>query len=444
MARDVTVDPIAVQMMRDFGEVRKDAWRLIARPAQIPDPDKPNHLYIAGRGSGKTRGGAEWIAERICCEPGRYGLVVPTLDHGITECLEENLYKIIPAAWRHWRGSVNQVDFINGSSLKLFHAERPGKVRGPNLMGKWVDEPAEMRFGMDAWTNGQMATRIARPDGRPPQTFVTGTPKRVELMLHIERLAKLRPQSYARSGGSMKDNIDNLSADVVEELLALYDGTNLGMQELDGIMVEDVEGALLTAMAIAKYRVQQQSTAASLRCMSIDPGFSDRSTADEVGIVIGQRMGTGNKAIVEVIDDCSTRGTPGHWKEYLPAKCEEHGIDVILYEGNMTGQWLKETLEGAFDGTGIKKPRFESVTSKKSKWARAEPVAALAEKGRMRMVGTFARLEAELTTWVPDTGMRSPNRLDAWAQLGRYLLIKNVSKGGTSNRKSSRRVGSIA
>jgi len=439
---DTDVDQRMVNLMRSGGETRWQTWvNAVARPAQIPHPTKSTSLYIGGRATGKTRSGAEWISHRICTEPGSYALVVPTLDHGITECLEENVYKMIPAEYRVWRGSVNQVDFANGSRLKLYHAMQPGKVRGPNLMGKWIDEPAEMRFGMDAWTNAQLATRIARPNGGEPQTFVTGTPKRVELMQHLLKVAGDRPESYHLANGTMRENIANLSAEIVEELTSLYEGTNLGMQELDGIMVEDVEGALLTAQTLAQWRCDAPSVSPSLRVLSVDPGFSSRSTADEVGILIGQRIGNGLGSIGEVLDDCSTRGTPGSWAPLIAAKCDEWNIDVIVYESNMTGQWVKETMLESL-AKCQRTPRMESVLSRSSKWARAEPVGALAEKGRYRMVGTHARLESELTSWIPDSGMRSPNRLDAWAQLGRYMLIKNTG-GGSVGPKRTRRIGSI-
>lgn len=431
-------DPEVVKKIREMGRLRWDAWvNIAARPEQVPHPTKQNHLYIAGRGTGKTRSGAEWLAHMACEDPGRYALVVPTLDHGITECLEENFYKIIPAAWRHWRGSVNQLDLINGSSIKLYHAERPGKIRGPNLKGKWVDEPAEMRFGMDAWRNAQMATRINRSNGLPPQTFVTGTPKRVELMILLYKLAQERPHAYEQSTGRMQDNIANLSADVVEELISLYEGTNLGMQELDGIMLEDVEGALLTSDQIKKHRQDHPSSSATIVALSIDPGFSSDPRADEVGMVVGQKVGTGNSSIAEVIDDFSRHYGEG-WGDLIVDKCIEHGVSVIVYEGNMVGQWVREALDEAFKSRGVKRPRIESVISKKSKWARAEPVAALAQKGRYRMIGTFAKLEAELTAWVPDTRQRSPNRLDAWAQLGRFFLIKHKGAGGVGSKPKGR------
>lgn len=434
----------AAELMRNAADARWQRWTTeFARSSQIPHESKAVSLFIAGRGSGKTRAGAEWLVHRMCTEIGKYALIGPDYGHLVVEILEPYIYSMIPEAFRHWRGSLHQLDLLNGSSLRLFTAEKPGKVRGINAIGTWIDEPAEMRFGMDAWTNSRLATRIERPKGLPPQTFVTGTPKRVELMIKLFELLAQRPHSYHHSHSTMKDNIDNLSAETVEELISMYEGTTLGLQELDGIMVEDVDGALLTAAKLSKYRADQPSTSATLRVLSIDPGFSSSPTADEVGMIVTQRIGSGNRAIGEVLDDCSTRGTPGSWGTRIVDKCIEHDIDVIVYEGNMTKQWLDETIVAAFTERGVRCPRLEPVHSKKSKWTRAEPVAALAEKGRYRMVGTFGKLESELTSWVPDSGHRSPNRLDAWAQAGRYMLIKNVGNGKVGS-KPTRGIGSVA
>jgi len=439
----VSADPQIVELMREAGQARWEAWiETRARPAQIPHPTKQISLYIGGRGSGKSRAGAEKLCKQATTDPGAYALVGPDYSHLITEIVENYLFEMIPEQFRRWRGQVNQLDLANGSKIKLYTAEKPGKVRGPNLKGFWIDEPAEMRFGEDAWSNVRLATRIRQSNGQPPQGFVTGTPKRVKLMQHLLAQADERPQSYHLSTGTMHDNIANLDPETVEELYALYAGTNLGLQELEGIMIDDVDGALLTGAVIEQHRIAQATPGASLRAMSVDPGFSDKQTADETGILIGQRVGSGSSAVGELIDDASRRGTPGSWGDTIVDKTIEHSVDVIVYEGNMTGQWLKETIGEAFGRRGVKMPRLESVVSKSSKWARAEPVGALAERGRVKHVGTFARLEAELTSWVPDSGMRSPNRLDSWSQLWRYLLIKSSGSGGVG-RSPTRRVGSI-
>jgi len=417
-----------------MGELRWQAWQRFARPAQIPNPEKSITFYMGGRGSGKTRAGAEWLCMMACTEPGAYGLVGPDYSHLITECVEPYIYEFIPEEFRRWRGQVNQLDLANGSRIKLYTAEKPGKVRGPNLKGFWFDEPGEMRFGEDAWSNARLAMRIPMSDGSPPRGYVTGTPKRVPLVVQLHASCRDDPEHYEFRAGSMRDNIKNLSKEVVEELEARYEGTRLGRQELLGELLMDVDGALLTMEVLNEHRQARPSSGARMRVMSIDPGFSSRAGADEVGILIGQVVGHGNIALCEVLDDATTRGSPGKWIKYLPKKCAEWGVDVIVYEGNMVGQWLRETLDGAFDDSSVRRPRIESVTSRTSKWARAEPVGALAERGRMVHVGAFGLLESELTGWVPDSGMRSPNRLDAWSQLGRYALIKGASRAGFSGR----------
>lgn len=420
--------------MQKMGALRWEAWRKFARASQIPDPTKSITFYMGGRGSGKTRAGAEWLCHMACTEVGAYGLVGPDYSHLITECVEPYIYEFIPEEFRRWRGQVNQLDLVNGSRIKLYTAEKPGKVRGPNLKGFWFDEPGEMRFGEDAWSNARLAMRVPLSDGSPPRGFVTGTPKRVPLVVRLFNLCRDSPEAYAFVTGTMRDNIDNLSKEVVEELEAMYEGTTLGRQELLGELLMDVEGALLSMETIDSHRRAKISSDARMRVMSIDPGFSSRAGADEVGILIGQVLGHGNTAECEVIDDATTRGTPGKWVKYLPKKCAEWDVDVIVYEGNMVGQWLREVLTDAFSESNIRKPRIESVTSRTSKWARAEPIGALAERGRMVHVGTFGLLESELTGWVPDSGMRSPNRLDAWSQLGRYALIKGASRAGVGRR----------
>ena len=57
------------------------------------------------------------------------------------------------------------------------------------------------------------------------------------------------------------------------------------------------------------------------------------------------------------------------------------------------------------------------VSASRGKEARAEPIAALYEQGRVHHVGTHAALEDEMTSWEPLGAGRSPNRVDAlvWA-----------------------------
>lgn len=450
-----TIDPQIVKALKLYGEARWIYWtrkaaapetiqptEYAARPAQLPHPTKRVSFFMAGRGTGKTCAGAEHLAHLALTEPGAYGIVGPDYGHLITECLEGYLFDIIPERYRQWRGQINQLDLANGSLIKLYTAKVPDKVRGPNLKGCWFDEPGEMRFGENAWYNASLATRIKHSSGADPQLFVTGTPKRVKLVQHLLKKIGDNPESYHFSQGQTRDNEANLSTAYIEELYAELEGTTLGLQELQGIMIQDVAGALMRQVDIEEHRQETPHLSPGLTALSIDPGFSDKQTADECGIVIGHRIGAGNNSIAEVLDDASRRGTPGSWGSLVAAKCDEYDVDVVVFEGNLTGQWVKETLTEALSKCK-RRPRLESVISRSSKWARAEPVAALAERGRYRMVGEFGGLESELTSWVPDTKMKSPNRLDAWAQLGRYLLIKSSGTGSVGKRPTRRVQGIV-
>ena len=60
---------------------------------------------------------------------------------------------------------------------------------------------------------------------------------------------------------------------------------------------------------------------------------------------------------------------------------------------------------------------FRQVRAMRGKIARAEPVAALYEQGKVHHVGCFRELEEQMTSFTPQTGTGSPDRLDAlvWA-----------------------------
>ena len=53
------------------------------------------------------------------------------------------------------------------------------------------------------------------------------------------------------------------------------------------------------------------------------------------------------------------------------------------------------------------------VHASRGKQLRAEPVVALYEQRRVHHVGHLMALEEQLVSWVPNSGMPSPDRLDA-------------------------------
>jgi phage terminase large subunit-like protein len=60
---------------------------------------------------------------------------------------------------------------------------------------------------------------------------------------------------------------------------------------------------------------------------------------------------------------------------------------------------------------------FRAVRASRGKYTRAEPVAALYERGMVHHLGSFQQLEDQMCSFVPGSTDRSPDRLDAlvWA-----------------------------
>jgi len=71
---------------------------------------------------------------------------------------------------------------------------------------------------------------------------------------------------------------------------------------------------------------------------------------------------------------------------------------------------------------------FKAVSASKGKQARAEPVAALYEQGKVRHVGGFPALEDQMCNWEPGSGATSPDRVDAlvWALTELVLEPRNT------------------
>jgi len=69
---------------------------------------------------------------------------------------------------------------------------------------------------------------------------------------------------------------------------------------------------------------------------------------------------------------------------------------------------------------------FKAVQASRGKVARAEPISALYEQGKVFHTQLFPELEDQLCMWTPESG-ESPDRLDAlvWA-------LSELSRGGVA------------
>ncbi len=384
-------------------------WSWWRRGDQCP-PDGDWHVWmlLAGRGFGKTRTGAEWVRRHAETHPGaRIALVAASL-HEARQVMvegESGLLAIAPEQTRpDYESSLRRLSWANGAVATLYSAAEPDSLRGPEHDAAWCDEIAKWPQGEAAWDNLMLTMRI----GDRPRVVATTTPRGVPL---VRRLMK--EEGVATTGGRTRSNRLNLSPHWLATMGAIYGGTRLGRQELDGDLLDDVEGALWTRGLVERCRVGADEAAKPVRvAIGVDPPATAKG--DACGIVVAALLRDGRLAVVE---DASVDNPPPHvWAQAVAAAAARWGADRVVAESNMGGEMVENTLRQADMTLPV-----VAVHASVGKARRAEPVAIAYERGQVVHAGVFEGLEDQLCGLQVGGGYagpgRSPDRADAcvWA-----------------------------
>jgi len=361
-------------------------------------------LYLAGRGAGKTRTAAEWLAWEAISQPNtRWAIVAPTYGDARDTCAEgESGVLSVLRRYRmlyNYNRSIGEILLTNGSRIKLFSADKPDRFRGPQHHGAWCDELAAYRYE-DAWNQLQFGLRL----GDHPRVFISTTPRPTKL---IRALTSRDDGSVVVTRGSTFDNAKNLAASALADLKIRYEGTRLGRQELYGEIIDEVDGALWKLTLIEENRVEQLPQLVRV-VVAIDPATTSGEDSDETGIVVAGITADGHYYVLE---DLTCRESPDTWARVAVNAYKKHKADRIIGETNNGGDMI-ESLLRQVDPT----ISYRKVTATRGKIIRAEPVASIYEQHRAHHVGAFARLEDQMCNYTPDSDF-SPDRLDAlvWA-----------------------------
>lgn len=385
-------------------------WHAWAHPGQLAPPgDWRVWLIRAGRGFGKTRAGAEWISAVARANPrARIALVGASIDDARRVMIEgqSGLIGVAHAGERiGWQPSNAELRFASGARAWLYSAAAPETLRGPEHHVAWCDELGKWRQGDAAWDNLMMGLRL----GDRPRVMVTTTPRTNELMRRVRALPDM-----VETRGRTRDN-PHLPGSFVAAMQAHYAGTRLGRQELDGEIFDDVAGALWTRAMIRACRAPAHLPMLRV-VVGVDPpaGTASGKGGDACGIVA---VGLDAEGTGHVLEDASVAGaSPEGWAAAVAGCAARHGADRIVAEANNGGAMVRSVLLAADHALPV-----ELVHASRGKAARAEPVAALYERGRVKHAGVFAALEDELCGLVAGGRRRgpgrSPDRADAlvWA-----------------------------
>jgi phage terminase large subunit-like protein len=421
------------------------AWRHDGQSA--PAGEWPTWLLVAGRGFGKTRAGAEWVSD-LARRDGRLriALVGATLEDArkVMVAGRSGISAVARTGETVRVTKDGQVRFASGATAFLYSGACPEKLRGPEHHFAWCDEIAKWRHPEETWDNLQLGLRL----GTRPRTMVTTTPRSLAL---LHRLAA----AGAVTRGRMADNL-NLPPAFVAGMEAAYRGTRKGREELDGELIEDVEGALWTRGLIERCRSGMHSppqfcggggggswshwlkeegpppappaSAGGEKwariVIGVDPPASVEG--DACGIVA---CGLGEDGVGYVLGDHSARGlSPEGWARRVVETARAWGAECVIVEKNQGGDMVKSVLKSADPALPVR-----PVHARYGKSDRAEPVAMLFEAGRARFAGAFPELEDELCAMTRGGRRagkgRSPDRADAMVWALTELMLAREAGG---------------
>jgi len=370
-------------------------------------------LILGGRGSGKTRAGSEAVLEAVRNGWARRIALIGETLHDVSEVMVYGESGIIRSAQIHERPkfirSERKLKFPNGAEAAIFSAKDPDSLRGPQFDFAWCDEFAKWSYPLKMRTMLAMALRV----GDHPRQIITTTPRPLKILREL-----IDSPTTITSYASTYANSAYLAKDYLKVMQARYENTRIGRQELEGRLFDDFEGSLWSREMLENLRLEQAPALAdqSRIVIAIDPPVSAHSGSDECGIIVAC-TDFNNPKNAYVLADLSGKGmSPAQWAQRAVDAYYTYNADRIVAEINQGGDMVRSVIE-TIDST----VPYKGVFARRGKISRAEPVAALYEKGIIYHAGYFPELEDQMAGFTVDhiyaKNTKSPDRVDAlvWA-----------------------------
>jgi phage terminase large subunit-like protein len=442
---------LLASLSREQAKLLQYDWRWWARPLRQTGPreflgqeeppgDWTHWLIMTGAGWGKTLVGGKWVTDRAWRFPRCRIAVVGGTAKDAREVMafgESGIVEKAPPWFRPHFDVTNQcLEFPNGSMAFLYSAEVPDALRGPQHHFAWCDEPAKWRRLQEAYDLMFHRLRL----GAHPQVVLTTTPKRLPLLHKL-----VKDPTTAVTRGRTTDNAANLPESWLRTTLANYAGTTLGRQELEGVLFEDVPGALWQAAWLDGPRLSPPQGVAGPSAtlewlatrlgaplkrivVAVDPATTSKEDSDECGIVVaglGRSPNPGDdREHVYVLADATQRASPDRWAREVVRLVRAWGAALVVAETTMGGETIPALIRFVDDAVKV-----VEKGGNRGKITRAEPVAAVYEQGRVHHVGMFTQLEEQQQSYTLDT-RKSPNNLDACVHAVGELILRE--RGGFS------------
>lgn len=439
-----------------------------------------------GRGTGKTEGAAHYVnahAEGPACDtrvPGghRFTIVAPTQPDAVSSCVTgvSGLQAINPGITVATTKEGTIVQWPNGAVGRVLGAHEANDVNRArawtNVCVWWLEEAAAQPHLGGMLEQAPYTLRL----GQSPHMVITTTPKnRPEVVALIEgttdpdlqHVTQARVQTWGRT-----EDATRLPAPVRESYERLYRGTTRGLQELDGELVGDVEGALwvqtrpllvdglpnpddrpgldnnrvpagsvgwdphgpldpeafpepvraevatVLQLLTTAYPIPTAPTiTGARRAVGVDPAGG--ATENGIGVVASAHDHG------YVLADLSLQAGPDTWGKLAVLAYYYFGAEGIALERTFGGDQPDFVIATAAEALGLPQPPLLRAATVEGKKQRAMPLVGLSQQARFHTVGRLPLLESEQTTWVEEDTKESPNRLDAMVHAARHLLVRS-------------------
>ena len=399
----------------------------------MPDTNWYLGLFLAGRGVGKSFFAAEWLAQKY--RDGYTGLVMVGATYAdLSRNMIPTFISRFPPNQRpkFLGGSSNTIKMPNGSVIHCLTLDNESS-RGGNYAYCWCDEVCKACDGIpdkieEHFDILKMSVRIGNP-----QILITTTPKPIPLLKKWLDRHNSGDTSIVVKHAATKDN-KYLSEVARDEFYKAYGNSRFGLQELEGIVNFDIDGALWNANLINSTRKESLEIIANPPnpnnmkrynhpfdffqkfALGVDPATTSHANSDSWGIVVA---GLGRDNHVYVIEDQSRIMSPNDAANEIEKLHRKYRNCQIIAESNQGGDMITYILR-------TKNPNLtpKLVHAHQNKMTRAQPICVLWDQGRGHIVGKMPKLEEEMCNYTGDPGQKSPNVLDAMVYACQYLLLE--------------------
>lgn len=464
-------------------EIIRGAWWWEARPAQVPPPGSWSYfLMLAGRGFGKTRAGAEWIVERATLypistsgNPTEHLVVGETISDARMICLEGDSGILNALSrrglerdsdFKYVKSPKPMIIFSSGARIYCEGADDADVGRGYNLTSAWLDELIKWPTATASFDEGIVPALRVDIEGDHPRVFITTTPKAGSALLKrfladADSSDPQRHESIQIIRGSTFDNSSNLNSHMLRNLRNRYEGTTLGQQELYGEVIEVSSGALFRSQDLRQTRVEEipEDRRVVSIIVGVDPSLTDEQgdivdnailrrksagdSSDEMGVVVVARTSDDHWWVLadETVSLAGRDAALHVWRTMLKWNATQ-----VIYEENLGKKWMKQVFFDTYnelvksnDMPSGTRPPMAGVDAKLGKKTRAEPIAGRSQQHRLHMVGTFEKLESQMTEFTSWDGKESPDRLDALVHACRQHMKNERNKARIVDPRDLRR-----